>query len=170
LSVLTRSADHRHKFAHCIWGVSQDPKLRDALLLVAPQHFWKMRARRLQHWKRFRNRDLHLAARGYPRLDPKMIQVYQKPELEGICQEIEQAFRYANALMNLVDSKPDKRKLVLRLLSEQPPIREVLDKERLRLSEQRKAQRERDRARRLADQRALKRRDAKKEYKAKHAT
>ena len=171
MGILNRSVDHRNKFAHGIWGVSQDPDLRDALLLVAPKHFWKMRAQRINHYRQFLRHDNPAKALlPYPNLDMTKVFVYRRQDLVEICEEIERAYDYAHALMNLVDSKPDRRKLVLRWLSAQPPIRQVLEKDRRNREEDRETLRERDRARRLADQQALKRRDAKKEYKAKHAT
>jgi hypothetical protein len=169
LRVLLRAADHRHKFAHRIWGISQDPKLRESLLLVAPQHFWRMRAQRLRHIKRVMSRDIHRINFEYPRLDPKTIQVYQKPELVKLCEEVEISFQYAAALLEMVSSKPSIRRQISRWLCNQPPIRQVLDEDRRRVEGLRKSHRERDRERRLADQQALKRREAKKNYKAEHA-
>lgn len=49
LTVLGRSAQNRHKFAHGIWGVSTDPDL-EALLLIDTKYFWSLALAQIRAW------------------------------------------------------------------------------------------------------------------------
>lgn len=140
LVVLERAATERHKFAHWIWGASADPKFSDTLLLADPVYFWKLRVARIRHMRRFeRSGDysqMHLTT---PRLDLKLILAYREPDLRRVCKQMELSWRYADALCELVSSKPPRRQQIYRQLLGQADIRQALEKDRQHHTKRKKA-------------------------------
>lgn len=127
LSVLTRAASDRNKFAHWVWGASADPAL-DALFLVEPKHFWKLAVAQIKHSKKGLGA---VGALNYmatqPKLDREHIYVYRLRDLQEARGLIERAYRIADALRVLVESKGVRRRAISRWLCAEDDIRKVVE-------------------------------------------
>ncbi len=133
LTVLNKHALNRHKFAHCVWGTTPDPTLADGLILVSPEHFWRLRIKRIRHWSKAKATPNQLVALiKNPKLDPEVMFVYRKKELEKICEQMEQAYIYAEAVCRLASSKTSVRRDAYNWLRNQSEIHEALEKDRQR--------------------------------------
>jgi hypothetical protein len=126
LSVLTRAASDRNKFAHWVWGASADPEL-DALFLVEPKHFWKLAVAQIKHSKK----GLGMGALNFvatqPRIDREHIYVYRLNDLQQARERVERAFWIADRLRALVEvKKGTRRRVIYGLLCAEPDIQKTL--------------------------------------------
>jgi hypothetical protein len=132
LVVVNRSAIHRHRFAHWVWGASADPELR-ALLLVEPRNYWNLTAAQMKYWRTHVKRVLEKNGptafnAGMPQLAHDHIFVYRLKDLNDVRAQIERAYQMADALFELVDSKGHRRRMILHWLNSQADIRLALEK------------------------------------------
>lgn len=121
LEVMARSAKHRHRFAHWVWGASSDPDFK-ALLLVEPKDSWNLAAARIKVWLRSKD-PLPLTV---PNLPHDKILVYRLDELQETKNDVERAYRVADALRHLAGSTPQRRKVIYRWLCAEADIQTVL--------------------------------------------
>lgn len=123
-------AEHRHKFAHWLWGVSPvaNAKLEDALLLVEPRRHWENMIAAAKHWRPRRAKARGFASlwATHPTLNPDFIYVYRESELWRICSQMEVGFRNAEIFGSLVASKPSQRRALYRQLSRDTDIQTAL--------------------------------------------
>jgi len=127
LVVLNRAASVRHQFAHGIWGSSQD--IPDALLLAPPKNFWLMRVQRLRYWKRIKDVDGTVLL-NEPRIDRSTVMVYKTKDLIDVCDRMEQSYRYAEGVYQMISSKSTRRRTIYNLLCNEPEIKTALQKHR----------------------------------------
>lgn len=154
MSAINRAYDQRNKLAHCILGVSHDPKLTDCVLLVEPEHFWRLRVARHKHSQRNKKAANQLLVWSkMPHFDPNVIFVYRKRELEQIVKQMDFAYMYAHALSELVGDLKFRRRLVYRLLRHEPDIRQAYEREHQRRLEARKNASQRSRKQKLPKKR-----------------
>lgn len=138
LKIIEKAAKDRNRLAHWIWGVSVDPEISTKVLLLAnPRHVWATRVKAIRHVKRSKM-DIHRAHLTQPRLDPREIEAWTKDDLVRTCRQMEQAWRLANALDQLVDAEPARRRQIYRQLLDVPEIRAVHDREQRPKSKRRK--------------------------------
>jgi hypothetical protein len=138
LTVLNRTAQHRHHFAHWLWGASADPNVV-GLVLVEPRHFWGAAAAQIKFTRSRRGRaaieeagHVELAA-GLPRLGHEHIFIYRLTDLREVFEQMERAFRVAEALRQLVSSEGDRRRVIYRWLGSEADIRAELEKAKKKL-------------------------------------
>jgi hypothetical protein len=133
LVVLNRAAKQRHNFAHWIWGASADPGLQ-ALLLVEPKHFWNLAAEDIRFWKRISKKAPTARENPMPfilnppKLDHKHIVVYRLKDLREVHEQIEQAFRIADAFRQIVDAKDSRRHAIYKWINSEPQIHSEIAK------------------------------------------
>jgi hypothetical protein len=132
LVVINRAAIHRHRFAHWVWGASADPGLV-ALLLVEPRNFWNLTAAQHRFWRTHGKRQSDTKALAFfhpsfPQLSHDHIFVYRMKDLISIRDEIERAFKMADALRDLVDPKSRRRQTIARWHRSQEDVRLALEK------------------------------------------
>ena len=132
LVVINRSAIHRHRFAHWIWGASADPALQ-ALFLVEPKNFWNLTAAQTRFWqrrgmKRLASGPMYSIDPEMPQLSGDHIFVYRLKDLKEIVKEIERAHSLVDKLRDLVASKNPMRHAIATWLGNQPDTRLVLEK------------------------------------------
>lgn len=134
LSVLTRAAQDRNKFAHWVWGASADPEL-DALFLVEPKHFWKLAVAQIKHWnktqpvasaKRIARQQIHQFNMDQPKLEREHIYVYRIKDLQDARSRVERAFWIAEHLRKLASSKGAPRRAIYHRLCSEPEIQKAL--------------------------------------------
>lgn len=139
LIVINRSAIHRHRFAHWLWGRTSSAVKEDlrALLLVEPRNYWNITAAQIKYWNK-NKRHLEKAGEGsffvvnMPLLKHEHIWAYTIDDLKNVRAEIEHAFNLADALRDLARAKAPKRREILNWLKSDRQIREVLAAERKR--------------------------------------
>ncbi len=131
--VIGRAAAHRHHFAHWIWGASADPALV-ALLLVEPRNFWSLATAQVRYWNQRRGRKtiervgpITFAA-NIPKLSHKHILVYRITDLKEARDQVERAYRIAEALRQFALSNSSRRRQIFHRLSSESDIRQELEK------------------------------------------
>lgn len=99
LQALTSTAQERHAFAHHIWGISDCPKLADAVLLLDPRKDLE----RIGHVFHNEIHGVRTPEEAYDALvyDPRLIRVYLVKDLEKIRQEVATAFITVNKFITL---------------------------------------------------------------------
>jgi hypothetical protein len=130
LSVLARSAKHRHRFAHCIWGRSLDPNL-DALVLVEPKDSWNIAADQIKFWRKTKpGIEVNIATlySKAPNLPHNKIIVFRIKDLYDVHDEVERSYQIADALFQLVGSKGDGRRKIYNWLIAQDDIQAARDR------------------------------------------
>jgi hypothetical protein len=142
VSVVSRAANDRHKFAHWIWGASADPTL-NALLLVEPHHFWRNAAHQIRHIQQHKRRgtDPTLARLSAPKIGHEHMFVYQLKDLEEALLRVERAFQIAEFLRQLVTATGPKRLAIYRVLRQIPEIHQAYLKEQKATLERRPVKR-----------------------------
>lgn len=132
LVIVERAAKERHRFAHWAWGSFLDRSLSDEFLLLAnPKQFWRLRARQIKHFKRFKL-DTRSAHATQPCLDPKDILAYREDDLWRVKRQMETASQCAYILECLARATPTQRLGIQRQLLAQPVVRTEFDKIHLR--------------------------------------
>jgi len=128
LAVISRDASIRHKFAHWIWGRSMDIGLStEALLLVEPKHFWRLRTLKIAFAKKkARNPHGPYGLINRPWLSSKVIYVWRRDDLIEACRKMETSFARANALNGMLSSKPAARRQIQNQLKNVPEIHSQL--------------------------------------------
>jgi hypothetical protein len=126
LRILKAAAAIRHKFAHGIWGSSQD--LPGALLLAEPRCFWHMRVARDRYWKRIKD-VTGPALLKQPQVDRSLIYVYTTRDLKEACEKTEISYRYAQLAYEMISSAGPRRRKIYSLLHTSPEIRSALLKQ-----------------------------------------
>lgn len=133
LVVINRAAQHRHHFAHWIWGASLDPNL-SALLLVDPKNFLKLSAAQTKYWRHNRTKSsieyagpVEFMAKA-PKLSLEHVFVYRTKELKEALHEVERAYRIAQALRELVSSPTVRKRVIYKWLDSESDIHQQLEK------------------------------------------
>lgn len=128
LVVVNRSAIHRHRFAHWIWGASADPALV-ALFLVEPKNFWNVTAAQTRFWQKRGGLGVAYAFHpDMPQLPRNHIAVYRLTDLKEIVAELERAHSLVDRLRGLVASKTPMRRSIASWLRNQADILSALEK------------------------------------------
>jgi len=121
--VVARSQYIRHRFAHGIWGSSQD--IPAALLWAEPKSFWLTRVAKIRYWRTIKEFKAETIL-NEPRISRSDIMVYRNKDLRKACEEIETSYKYANLIYEMVASKPSRRKKIYDLLRTLPDIESAL--------------------------------------------
>jgi hypothetical protein len=65
-----------------------------------------------------------------PPLDQKLVMAYTETDLRRVCEQMERAYWYADALYMLASARPAARRQIRSLLLQKPEIRQALEKRR----------------------------------------
>ncbi len=103
---VNQSAKQRHRFAHWIWGVSEN--LPNDLLLMEPKEYWRLHGA-MYDFERDNDVDSPSFVSNFPTFDRKKILVYTEKDITGVVRDMHTAYSLTKVLRDLLSTEPGQR-------------------------------------------------------------